>query len=142
SLVVASHSPDRAARVFGTAGGVVIGGPSNVSTNAPSHLIDLLDLDRGWVREVFAEAEALRARRGAADAPRPLAGVTAALVFHKPSLRTRVSFTVGMHDLGGDAVNLTAVEVSEHGREHVKDVAHVLSGMCGLVVIRTFSHQL
>ena len=70
-----------------------------MSAHAPSHLIDLLDLDRGWVLDVFAQAEALRARRGEPQAPRPLAGLTAALVFHKPSLRTRVSFTVGMHDL-------------------------------------------
>ena len=63
-------------------------------------------------------------------------------MFHKPSLRTRVSFTVGMHELGGDAVDLGAVEVSESGRESVPDVAHVLSGMVDLVVIRTFKHSL
>jgi ornithine carbamoyltransferase len=62
-------------------------------------------------------------------------------VFHKPSLRTRVSFTVGMHELGGDAVDLTAIEVSETGRESLKDVAHVLSGMTQLIVIRTFAHR-
>src|SRR5262245_58215040 len=71
---------------------------------APRHLVDLIDLDRGWVDECFQEAERLRARRGTPDAPRPLAGRTAALVFHKPSLRTRVSFTAGMHELGGDTV--------------------------------------
>ena len=52
-------------------------------------------------------------RAARARAPRPLAGRTAALVFHKPSLRTRVSFTVGMHELGGDAVDLSAVEVTD-----------------------------
>ena len=76
--------------------------------------------------DVFDRAEELRARRGTPGAPRPLAGRTAALVFHKPSLRTRVSFTVGMHDLGGDAVDLGAAEVSEHGRESIEDVARVL----------------
>ena len=109
---------------------------------APTHLIDLLGLERDWVLQLFADADRLRAVRGTARAPRPLAGKTAALVFHKPSLRTRVSFTVGMHELGGDAVDLGAVEVSEHGRESVPDVAHVLSGMCDLIVIRTFSHSL
>jgi ornithine carbamoyltransferase len=64
------------------------------------------------------------------------------LVFHKPSLRTRVSFTVGMHELGGDAVDLGAAEVSEHGRESLKDVAQVLSGMCDMVIVRTFGHGL
>ena len=98
-------------------------------SDAPAHLVDLLGLDRDWTLELFEHAERLRAVRGTPRATRPLAGRTAALVFHKPSLRTRVSFTVGMHELGGDAVDLTAVEVSEHGRESLKDVAHVLSGM-------------
>jgi ornithine carbamoyltransferase len=47
-----------------------------------------------------------------------------------------------MHELGGDAIDLGAAEVSEDGRESVPDVAHVLSGMCDLVVVRTFAHQL
>ena len=65
--------------------------------NAPEHLVDLTALDRAFVLELFAEADRLRAVRGTPKAPRPLAGKTAALVFHKPSLRTRVSFSVGMH---------------------------------------------
>ena len=111
-------------------------------TEAPFHLVDLLGLERDWVVKVFDQAERLRARRGVPQAPRPLRGKTAALVFHKPSLRTRVSFTVGMHDLGGDAVDLGAVEVSEDGRESLKDVSQVLSGMCDLIVIRTFAHRI
>jgi ornithine carbamoyltransferase len=108
----------------------------------PIHLIDLMGLERAWLFERFAEADALRAARGAPQAPRPLAGKTAALIFHKPSLRTRVSFSVGMHELGGDVVDLSAAEVSEHGRESLKDVAEVLSGMCRLIVVRTFAHRL
>jgi ornithine carbamoyltransferase len=111
-------------------------------TDAPQHLVDLLGLERGWVEHLFEEADRLRAARGKRNAPKPLAGRTAALVFHKPSLRTRVSFTVGMHELGGDAIDLGAAEVSEHGRETVPDVAHVLSGMCDLIVVRTFAHKL
>ena len=109
---------------------------------APENLVDLAGLNREFVLELFAEADRLRALRGTPKAPKPLEGKTAALVFHKPSLRTRVSFTVGMHELGGDAVDLGIVEVSETGRETVEDVAHVLSGMVDLVVIRTFSHRL
>ena len=106
------------------------------------HLIDLLDLERGFALDLFVLADRLRAKRKTRLAPRPLAGKTAALVFHKPSLRTRVSFTVGMHELGGDAVDLGAIEVSEHGRESLPDVAHTLSGMCDLIVIRTFAHRI
>ena len=111
-------------------------------TGSPEHLIDLSGITREFALDLFAEADRLRAVRGTPDGPRPLAGKTAALVFHKPSLRTRVSFTVGMHELGGDAVDLGVVEVSETGRETVEDVAHVLSGMVDLVVVRTFSHRL
>jgi ornithine carbamoyltransferase len=111
-------------------------------SNAPTHLIDLLGLDRAWVLDLFASADRLRAARGTPNAPRPLQGKTAALVFHKPSLRTRVSFTVGMHELGGDAIDLTKAEVSEEGRESVADVAHVLSGFCDVIVVRTFAHRL
>jgi ornithine carbamoyltransferase len=108
----------------------------------PTHFIDLLGLDRAWCLETFDLADRLRAARGTRHAPRPMEGKTAALVFHKPSLRTRVSFTVGMHELGGDAVDLTALEVAENGRESLKDVAQVISGMCGLMVVRTFAHRI
>jgi ornithine carbamoyltransferase len=108
----------------------------------PSHLVDLIGLDRAFVLALFEQAEMLRDARRTRNAPHPLAGRTAALVFHKPSLRTRVSFTVGMHELGGDAIDLGMAEVSAHGRESLPDVAHVLSGMCDLIVIRTFAHKL
>src|SRR5881628_63628 len=111
-------------------------------TESTPHLIDLMGLEREWVLDLFSTAERLRAARGTRHAPRPLHGKTAALVFHKPSLRTRVSFTVGMHELGGDAVDLGALEVSENGRETLKDVSHVLSGMCSLIVVRTFAHRI
>ncbi len=109
--------------------------------DTPRHLVDLLGRDRAWVNTLFEQADVLRGLRGTPAAPRPMAGKTAALVFHKPSLRTRVSFTAGMHELGGDTVDLGAAEVSEHGRESLKDVAQVLSGMCDLVVIRTVAHR-
>jgi ornithine carbamoyltransferase len=110
-------------------------------SNAPVHFVDLLGIERAWALRVFDEAERLRAARGTKAAPRPLQGRTAALIFHKPSLRTRVSFTVGMHDLGGDVVDLSAAEVSENGREGLQDVAQVLSTMCSLIVLRTFAHR-
>jgi ornithine carbamoyltransferase len=110
--------------------------------SSPLHFVDLNQADRDWVERVFRETDRLRAARGQGDAPRPLAGRTAALVFHKPSLRTRVSFAAGVHELGGSVVELGAAEVSLEGRESLPDVARVLSGLCDLVVIRTFAHRL
>jgi len=109
---------------------------------APTHFVDLLGLEREWVLRVLDRADQLRDARGTKGVPRPLSGRTAALIFHKPSLRTRVSFTVGMHELGGDVVDLSAAEVSENGREGLRDVAQVLSTMCSLIVIRTFAHRI
>ena len=111
--------------------------------NAPLHFVDLLGLEREWLDAGVRRGRTAASRaRHEGGAPRPLAGRTAALVFHKPSLRTRVSFTVGMHDLGGDVVDLSAAEVSESGRESLPDVAGVLSGMCSLIVVRTFAHRI
>jgi len=70
-----------------------------------------------------------------------LVGKTAALIFEKPSLRTKVSFTVAMNQLAGSALTLTGPEVGLGEREPAKDVARVLASMCDLIVARTFSHQ-
>jgi ornithine carbamoyltransferase len=69
------------------------------------------------------------------------AGKTAALIFEKPSLRTRVSFTQAMNQCGGQAITLTNEEIGLGKREPVKDVARVLGGMCNAIVARTFEHQ-
>lgn len=70
-----------------------------------------------------------------------LAGKTLAMVFEKPSLRTRVSFSVAMTHLGGSALYLRQEEVGLVTREPVEDVARVLSGMCDGIMARTFEHQ-
>jgi len=70
-----------------------------------------------------------------------LAGKTLALVFQKPSLRTRVSFEVGMAQLGGEALFLSPQEVQLGQRESVKDVARVLSRYVDGLVARVFSHS-
>jgi ornithine carbamoyltransferase len=64
-----------------------------------------------------------------------------ALVFEKPSLRTRVSFEVAMKQLGGQAVYLSPAEVGLGKRESVPDVANVLSRFVNVIAARTFSHQ-
>jgi ornithine carbamoyltransferase len=70
-----------------------------------------------------------------------LAGKTLAMIFEKPSLRTRVSFAVGMTHLGGQGLLLREDEVGLGKRESPADVARVLSGMCDGIMARTFSHQ-
>lgn len=109
--------------------------------HAPRHLVSLLGLERGWVETLFERAATMRASAVAPDAPRPLAGRTVALVFHKPSLRTRVAFAAATHALGGGVVDLSASEVNLDGREPLADVAGVLDRLCDAVVLRTFSHR-
>lgn len=70
-----------------------------------------------------------------------LAGRTLAMIFEKPSLRTRVSFSVAMTHLGGTALYLRQEEVGLDTREPTKDVARVLSGMCDGIMARTFEHK-
>ena len=70
-----------------------------------------------------------------------LAGKTLAMIFEKPSLRTRVSFSVAMTQLGGNGLLLHDEEVGLGKREAVQDVARVLSGMCDGIMARTFEHE-
>ncbi len=70
-----------------------------------------------------------------------LAGKTLALVFQKASLRTRVSFEIGMHQLGGYAFYLSPDEIGLGKREAVKDVAQVLGGYVDAIMARVFQHQ-
>jgi len=71
-----------------------------------------------------------------------LKGQTLALIFEKPSLRTRVSFDVGIHQLGGHALYLSPAEINLGKRESVYDVGKNLERMVQAIMIRTFSHQI
>src|SRR5918992_1211992 len=73
--------------------------------------------------------------------PPLLAGKTIAMLFEKPSLRTRVSFEVGMKQLGGTAIYLSQAEVGLGQREPVDDVARVLSRYVAAIVARTYAQQ-
>jgi ornithine carbamoyltransferase len=74
--------------------------------------------------------------------PATLERKTLAMIFEKPSLRTRVSFEVAMTQLGGHALYLTQADIGLGKREPVQDVARVLGGMCDGIMGRTFSHKL
>ncbi len=71
---------------------------------------------------------------------RPFAGKVLGLVFHKPSLRTRVSFESGMNRMGGTAIHISNQEIGMGTRESVSDIAEVLSRFVDGIMIRTFSH--
>jgi ornithine carbamoyltransferase len=103
------------------------------------HFLSVTQVSDEDVAEILDVAAALKARLRQGVPERSLAGKTLALIFEKPSLRTRVSFEVGMHQLGGHALSLDRNEIGLGERESVKDVARVLSGMVSGVMIRTFS---
>ena len=70
-----------------------------------------------------------------------LAGKTLAMIFEKPSLRTRVSFAAGMAQLGGTAMMLRGEEMGWGQREEIRDVARVIASMCDGIMARTFEHE-
>ena len=86
-------------------------------------------------------SSALELKRYATKTDTRLAGLTAALVFQKPSLRTRVSFEVAMLELGGNAVYLSPAEIQLGEREGVTDAARVLSRYVDAIVARVFLHS-
>lgn len=105
------------------------------------HLLSIRDLTRQAVDDLFRQAADLKARRKARDAAAPLAGRVLAMVFEKPSLRTRVAFEVGMSRLGGRAVYLASQEIQMGVRESVEDVARNLGRWVDVIAARTFRHE-
>lgn len=103
------------------------------------HLVSVNDLDRSEIEDLLSDAVQLKAERR--PMPPPLAGRVAALIFEKPSLRTRMSFDVAMYELGGHAVYLSPGEVGLGRRESVADVARVVSRYADVAVLRTFAHE-
>jgi ornithine carbamoyltransferase len=102
--------------------------------NAPRHFLDIRDHDSATLRAMLDTAA--RMKRGA-DTSRPLAGKTVALIFEKPSTRTRVSFEVGIRQLGGDVVMLSGSATQLDRGETVADTARVLSRYVDAIMYRT-----
>ena len=112
-----------------------------VPLNRPKHFLDLDRLDTATLREILTLAVELKAGLKQPGGAKPLAGKTLAMIFEKPSTRTRVSFEVGMHQLGGDAVILTHTETQLGRGETIADTARVLSRYVDAIMIRTDSAQ-
>jgi len=100
-------------------------------------LLSITDLGGEDIRLLISDAISLKAQ-GWLDM---LSGKSLAIMFEKPSLRTRVSFELAMRQLGGEAIYLSPAEVGLGGRESVPDVARVLSRYVDAIAARTFSHQ-
>jgi ornithine carbamoyltransferase len=100
--------------------------------------ISIADIDRRKMMELIELASKLKRER---KVRRDLAGKTVALIFHKPSLRTRVSFEVGVVELGGHPMYVTDAEVKMGQRESIGDVGRVLSRYVHGIMIRTFDHE-
>lgn len=105
--------------------------------SGPRHFLDLSGVDAGDLRAIIDCAAALKLK---SDVARPLAGKSIALIFEKPSTRTRVSFEVGISQLGGHAVVLNAREMQLGRGESVADTAAVLSRYVDAIMIRTDAH--
>lgn len=105
-----------------------------------SHFLKLTDLTPGQLGEALELAASLKAHRGQ-PAEKPLDGQTWALLFHKSSTRTRVSFEVGIHELGGHAMILDQNRMQTGRGETVSDTAKVLSRYIHGIIIRTFEHS-
>jgi ornithine carbamoyltransferase len=100
-------------------------------------LISIADLTSKDIHGLIQSAIELKSKRKSAL----LKGKTLAMIFEKPSLRTRVSFDVGMYELGGHSVYLSPAEIGLGKREPVADVARVLSRYVDGIMARTFSHD-
>jgi ornithine carbamoyltransferase len=104
-------------------------------------LLSIADLGPQGIADVVEHALVLKSQAAAGIAiSRPLAGKHAALLFDKPSLRTRVSFEVGVHRLGGSTTTMSAADVGLGSREPIGDIAQTLSRYVELIVARIHDH--
>ena len=108
-------------------------------TDTPRHFLDLSALDAGTLNSILTGAAAMKGG-GDSDA-RPLAGKALAMIFEKPSTRTRVSFDVGMRQLGGETIFLSGTEMQLGRSETIADTARVLSRYVDIIMIRTTDHD-
>ncbi len=106
------------------------------------HLVTLEDVTQADVEALFDLAASLKTKQRQGVAHPLLQGKTLAMVFEKPSLRTRVTFEVGMTQLGGHAIYLAPADIRLGQRETVQDAARNLERWVDGIVARTFSHEM
>ena len=111
-----------------------------------NHFLDIHMTPQNELRQIIDNAHAMKSARagkpkGTQDADQPLAGHMVALIFEKPSTRTRVSFDVGVRQMGGQTMVLSGADMQLGHGETIADTARVLSRYVDLIMIRTFEEQ-
>jgi ornithine carbamoyltransferase len=104
------------------------------------HFLSIESLERDWIDKVLRDSADFKKNREK-SARKPLAGQTWALIFSKPSTRTRVSFEVGIRELGGKSIYMNAADAQLGRGELIKDTARVLARMIHGAVIRTYAQS-
>ncbi len=112
-------------------------------TGAPRHFTDLSEVDAQTLRAILDSSAAIKSKRvkGVKSPDRPLEGKVLAMIFDKPSTRTRVSFDVAMRELGGETIMLTGAEMQLGRGETIADTARVLSRFVDAIMIRILDHD-
>src|SRR5690606_6697966 len=106
------------------------------------HFLDLPAIDAATLRQSLEEGRRIKAARRTPAEARPLAGKVLAMIFDKPSTRTRVSFDVGMRELGGETLMLTGAEMQLGRGETIADTARVLSRYVDVIMIRALDQDM
>jgi ornithine carbamoyltransferase len=110
--------------------------------NGIRHFLDLIDIPAQDLRGMLTAGRAMKSARYSRQPDgRPLAGKMLAMIFEKPSTRTRVSFDVGMRQLGGETICLTGAEMQLGRGETIADTARVLSRYVDAIMIRILEHS-
>jgi len=105
------------------------------------HFLDLTEIPTKELRAILDASVAMKKLQKAGNPAKPLEGKTLAMIFEKPSTRTRVSFDVGMRQLGGEAIMLTGAEMQLGRGETIADTARVLSRYVDIIMIRILNHD-
>ena len=105
------------------------------------HFLDISELPPKELRNMLAASVAMKAKQKAHEINKPLEGKTLAMIFERPSTRTRVSFDVGMRQLGGESIMLTGAEMQLGRGETIADTARVLSRYVDAIMIRILNHD-
>ncbi|HVW57394.1 MAG TPA: ornithine carbamoyltransferase [Rhizobiaceae bacterium] len=111
------------------------------NSGEPRHFTDLSTVSAGDLRAILDDAGRRKAMIKAGEREAPFAGKVLAMIFDKPSTRTRVSFDVAMRQLGGETIMLTGTEMQLGRSETIADTAKVLSRYVDIIMMRTTSHD-